>query len=299
MVVHAFRARMRQDDRRRRQRQHVAHAIVRSVRSIKDQSQPVGFAHQLLAGRAEPAECRRHIGGTVRKLIVPEMHRRHHPQSARIECLEKRRVLPERIGIFHALEHDLLAAGKDPLGVGGREGKLHVVCVLRRKFADRYLPEDRCRARRIQRRIIERTLRREDHPEAAVQPTLDHARQVHMRAVRFEAAALGEGVLGRVEVGGRVEVAVEHHQVLVQSLGGREGRRLGRRGLAGRGRRRRGAPGQQNRGKREKDTFHAKPHRVRKTAFAAAIMASQPLSSTIHPQAAPNTRSKIVSACLK
>ena len=77
---------------------------------------------------------------------------------------------------------------------------------------------------------------------AAVQTAFVHARQVHMRAVRFKAAALGEGVLGRMEVGGRVEVAVEHHQVLVQSLGGGEGRRLSRRGLAGRGRRpRRGA----------------------------------------------------------
>jgi len=71
-----------------------------------------------------------------------------------------------------------------------------------------------------------------------------------MGAVRLEASPPGKVVFGRVEVGGRVEMAVEHHQALMQGLGGRQVSRLGGRGLARRGRCRRRAPGQQHRGKR-------------------------------------------------
>ena len=81
------------------------------------------------------------------------------------------------------------------------------------------------RARGIIRGRIQRPLRCEDHPETTIQPALVHARQVNMRAIHIEVAALREVVLRRVEIGGRVEVAVEHHQALMKRTAGRLDRR--------------------------------------------------------------------------
>ena len=182
------------------------------MRAIKDQAELIGPAHQGFTQRAEATIGRAHIRGAVSKLAVAEVHRRDHAQAANVEGIEHRNVRTQRIGVFHALENNLLTGGCNPFRIGGGEGEFHIVVILRGQFADRHLTQHGHVARRQIGGFVQRALRREDHPESAIQPAFIHARQVDMRAIHIEIASFGEVVFGVMDISRGIKVGIKHQR---------------------------------------------------------------------------------------
>ena len=120
VVEHRFRARMRQDDRRRRQRQHLVEREVRGMRRIDHDAEPVGFRDELPPSCDSP--CHSGPFGSVAEIaqiVVGEMHRPDHAHAEIVEGLDERQVPPDRVGVLHALVDDAPARRDDPGGVIG------------------------------------------------------------------------------------------------------------------------------------------------------------------------------------
>src|SRR3546814_18305879 len=71
--------------------------------------------------------------------------------------------------------------------------------------------------------LRQRPLRRVDRPETAVQAALLHARQVDLGIVAMNPMLVLDRPAGQVERGGRVEMAVERQQPLVERSEERSG----------------------------------------------------------------------------
>ena len=220
MVIDRLAPRMGQQHRRRGQGQQVVQHLVRTMRRIGHDTQPVHVLEQLLAQRTKPAITRllRRVGRTVGKLVMREMGKAHHPHAHVVEGLEQADILTQRIGIFDRHIDDPLARRRDRRGVLRLQCQREIGRVRRHHLADRHAPHQREIARLGKPLDRQRPLPRIDGPETAIQPALLHARQIDLGIVAMHAMFLVDRPVRQVERRGRVEMAVERQQLLMQLL---------------------------------------------------------------------------------
>ncbi len=228
-------ARVRQDDRRLGQGQHLVQHAVGRMAGVEHDAQPVGLGHEFRAPGRQPAPFRL-VCGAVAQVVGQEVDRSGHPQAERIEGLQQADVAGHWGPVLHADEHEALLGRQDLRHVVGLERDGELGGVLGHHFVDfdgahqGVVPSLGVAFR------ASRALRREQGEEAAVHPTVDHARQVHLASVHGIGMPVEDVPAGQVEQGGGVEVCVQHHRVTVGDGPGRRGLGLG----GGQGRRRGG-----------------------------------------------------------
>ena len=162
-----------------------SNAQVGRMRRIDHDAEPVRFGDELLAERRQPVPFRTlRIGRGIGKIVVGEMHRPDHAHAEIAERLEQREVLPDRIGVLHALIDDALAAPPTMRAASSARGReLEIAGVARHHLADFH----RALQRRVARRRVAlrraRPLAGVDGEEPAIEPAPHHARIIHLGEV--------------------------------------------------------------------------------------------------------------------
>ena len=155
------------------------------------------------------------------------MHRPDHAHAEIVEGLDERQILPDRVGVLHALVDDAPARRDDPGGVVGFGRQREIAGVARHHLAD----FDRALQRLVARGRIAfgraRPLAGVDGEEPAIEPAPHHARIVHLGEVVGVGVVLHHAPAGTAEARGRVEMGVERQEPLVDGVrvgGKRRGR---------------------------------------------------------------------------
>ena len=89
-VAGAFHARVRDDQRPFRQRQHLVHRLRRGVRQVDEDPLLFELAQPFVADRREPA-LPGAVGGTG-DFGVDKVRRRHHPETGCVEGIDRRQI---------------------------------------------------------------------------------------------------------------------------------------------------------------------------------------------------------------
>jgi hypothetical protein len=219
VVVDRIGAAVREDDGRLRQLEQVVEHRVRGMRLVQQDAEPVGLRHELapLGGEALPFTRRVR---RISELVVAGVHEAEHAQTLRKVELQQRRIRGERRSILHADEHHALAGGGNAARVSRRQRQFEFAGIRSQQAMDLDQALEAMIACHAVVRLGAATLRRVDHPQSAIQPALDHARQVHLVLAVARRMPLEDVPLRIVELGGCVEMAVEREDAFVQRARG-------------------------------------------------------------------------------
>ena len=190
------------------------------MRKIDDQAEPVRFGDQGPALVAESVEFgAARIGRGIGEVVVGRMDQAEHAQAQVIVGAEQARVARQWRRVLHADVDDALAGLLDACRIVRAQGDLEAVGIGGDHLADLDQPLQSEVARRpvAGRRAL--ALRRVDHPKAAIESALDHARIVDLGEVRIEAVAVADAPVGAREQHRRVEMGIEHDRTVVQGRG--------------------------------------------------------------------------------
>ena len=136
VIGQGARARVREDDRRLRDVEHLAHHVRRDVRDVDQHAEPVHLAHHLAPERRQPA-VRRGVGRRIGPVVVLAMRERHVADAERVVGAQRAEAVLERLAVLHAEERGDLALLTGALDVGGACGEEERVRDRRRSSGGR------------------------------------------------------------------------------------------------------------------------------------------------------------------
>ncbi len=216
MVVDRLGRAVREHERHRHAFDQIIEHRIGGMRLVDDDAQPHRFIDQRLAGRAQALPLGAlGIGGRIGELVVGEVHRAEQTQAGQVVVAEQRGVVDQRAGVLHADVDHALAGGLDARGIGGGQRELEGVRVRGEHLADLGQAQQAGIAVVLVRLRAAVALVGVDRPEAAIERAFDHARIVHLRQ-RVVVVPLGDVEAVAVEIGRRVEVAVQGQQPVLQ-----------------------------------------------------------------------------------
>ena len=230
MIHQGARARVREDDRRLREVEDLAHHVRRDVRDVDQHAEPVHLAHHLAPERRQPA-VRRGVGRRVGPVVVLAVSERHVADAERIVGAQRAEAVLERLAVLHAEERGDLALLPGALDVGGAGGEEEGV----RVGVDH--PAGELDLLELGARRVRQSRGDEDAPELARDPALAEPRDVGVDG-RAALAQVDPGQIARERLAqrpGQVVVAVDQRHFLEEGARPRERSVLGdeRRGGGG------------------------------------------------------------------
>ena len=220
VITDGFGAGMREDDRRLGECDHLIKDVVGGVRGVEDEAEAVAFRDEVAAERAETIPLfAGGVGGGIGEVVVREMHGAEHAHAEVVKRFYQREVVADRISVFDGEVDDAFAGCGDGGGVisGGGEGE------MRGMSGEHFVDVNGNLERGVTRGSVAGgragTLRRVDHPEAAIEAAFDHAGLVHLGEIVFHVVAIHDVPTGPAQAGRRVEVGVDGDEAFVHRTG--------------------------------------------------------------------------------
>ncbi|MNV49833.1 hypothetical protein D3C71_1418030 [compost metagenome] len=207
---------VREDEGHRHHLDEVVEHRIGRVRLVDHDAELHRLVDQRLAGRAQALPFGAlGIGGRIGELVVGKMHRAQQAQPGQVIEAQQRGIIDQRAGVLHADVDHALAGGLDARGIGGGQRELEGVRVRGEHLADFHQPQQPRIAIMHMRGLAAVALVGIDREEAAVERAFDHARVIHLRQ-RVAVVPLLDVETVAVEVGRRVQVAVQRQQAMLQ-----------------------------------------------------------------------------------
>jgi hypothetical protein len=216
VIVQAVGTGMREDDGRLRQFQQLVEHGVGGMRLVDHDAEAVRLGDQRSALRRQPLPLRCRRIRRVGELVVGGVHQPQHAQAVVEIGLQQRRIQCQGRGVLHADEHHAPARGGDAPRILGSQCQFELVRMCGHQAVQLEQPLQPMVARGTIAGDRALTLPRVDHPQAAVEPAFDHARQVDLVGAITGLVAFEDVPQRVVEQHRCVQMAVEHQHALVQ-----------------------------------------------------------------------------------
>ena len=170
------------------------------MRHVDNHAEFIGAPDELASERGQTTPfLSTLIGRAVGKLIIAGMHQPDHTHTGGIKFIKHINIRAERIGIFNAFINNALARSGDARGIIGSGGGGKIIAQSLDHLVNDQIALACMRQRFGVSGFGQRPLGGINHPKAAIQAALFHARQIHLCIVGLPIMAAANIKSGAVE----------------------------------------------------------------------------------------------------